>query len=648
MERFDKQYYTGLWKGVVLFLLLVLSVTSVNAEVRLPKLIADGMVLQRNTELKLWGWASPQEKIEISFMNATYHTVADATGKWEVKLPSQKPGGPYTMIINDKKIKDILVGDVWLCSGQSNMELPVSRVLDLYKKEMDTAENSKIREFIVPLKYDFNIPVQDLSGGSWQSVNPKSVLRFSAVAYFFAKDLYEKYGVPVGIIRSAVGGSPIEAWLSENALKQYPSYLEKAKVLRSDGYIDSIRTRENRISAEWNAALYKSDKGVSGSIKWFENSCDISDWDTMNLPSFWADNGLRTVNGSVWFRKTIDLPASMIGKPATLRLGCISDCDSAFVNGTFVGTISYQYPPRIYTVPAVLLREGINTITIRVISYSGRGGFVKDKPYKLIIGDEAINLIGEWKYKVGAQMAPLKSATFIQYKPMGLYNAMIAPITNYAVKGVVWYQGESNADRYGEYESFLSSLIKNWRDKWKKPALPFIYVQLPNFMEAKKEPSESSWAMLREAQLNTLKVSNTAMVVAIDLGEWNDIHPLKKKEVGHRLSLAAQNLVYGEKQVISSGPIYKSMTIKGNKVILSFTELGSGLTADGELKGFAIAGSDKKFVWAKASIKGHKVTVWNEDIKYPVAVRYAWADNPDGANLKNKEGLPASPFRTDK
>lgn len=619
-----------------------------SAEVRLPRLIGDGMVLQRGTELKLWGWASPQEKIKLSFMDIVYHSVADNAGRWEVKLPSQNPGGPYTMTINNKEIKDILIGDVWVCSGQSNMELPVSRVLDLYKKEMDTAENSKIREFTVPLKYDFNVPAQDISGGSWQSVNPKNVLRFSAVAYFFAKDLYEKYGIPVGIIRSAVGGSPIEAWLSEEALKQFPAYLKSAEILRTDGYIDSIRTRENKTGAEWNAGLYKSDKGICGTIKWFDNDCNVSDWGTMNLPAYWSDNGSNSLNGSVWFRKTIDLPASMTGKSATLRLGCIVDCDSVFINGQFIGTTSYQYPPRIYNVPAGLLKEGTNTITIRVINYIGRGGFVKDKPYKLIVGDEEVNLSGAWKYKVGTEMKALKPITFFQYKPLGLYNSMIAPLTNYAIKGFVWYQGESNTDRYGEYESLLSSLIKDWRNKWSKASLPFIYVQLPNFMEVKKEPAESKWALLREAQLNTLKVPNTEMVVAIDLGEWNDIHPLNKKEVGRRLSLAAQHIAYGEKQVISSGPLYKSTLIKGDKMIISFTGLGGGLVSGGELKGFAISGPDNKFIWAKARIDGDKVIVWNDNIKHPVAVRYAWADNPDGANLRNMEGFPASPFRTNK
>jgi len=648
MKILSQTHRTSLRKGIALFFFLILPVAFANAEVRLPRLIADGMVLQRNTELKLWGWASPQEKIEISFLNKVYRTAADASGKWLVKLPAQKAGGPYTMKVNDKLIKDILIGEVWLCSGQSNMELPISRVLDLYRAEVENANNSKIREFAVPLKYDFNAPTQDLSGGTWQSVNPKDVLRFSAVAYFFAKDLYQKYGIPVGIIRSAVGGSPIEAWLPEDRLNQYPAYQESSRVLRKAGYMDSVRTSEGKMVKEWNIALYKVDKGISGSTKWFGNDLDTSDWGTLNLPSFWSDNGMKGLNTSVWLRKTINLPASMAGRQATLRLGCVIDCDSVFVNGTFVGTTSYQYPPRIYTVLAGLLKEGANTITIRVISYSGQGGFVKDKPYKLIVGNSEIDLKGEWKYKVGARMEPMKSTTTFQYKPFGLYNAMIAPITDYAIKGAVWYQGESNTGRSGEYEFMLSSLIYNLRNKWGNPNLPFICMQLPNFMEAKKEPSESNWAMLREAQLSALKIPNTAVVAAIDLGEWNDIHPLNKKDVGHRLSLAAQKIAYGEKNVVSSGPIYKSMVIKGNQVILSFTSVGSGLTAKGELKEFAIAGSDNKFVWAKARIAGDKVVVWNNDIKNPVSVRYAWADNPEGANLRNKEGLPASPFRTNK
>jgi sialate O-acetylesterase len=296
-----------------------------------------------------------------------------------------------------------------------------------------------------------------------------------------------------------------------------------------------------------------------------------------------------------------------------------------------------------------ILKEGKNLITVRVISNEGRGGFVEDKPYALTAGDERIDLKGDWQYCLGADMEPLKGQTFIRWKPMGLYNAMIAPLLNFKIKGVIWYQGESNAGKPAEYKKLFPVLIHNWRKNWKLGDFPFLFVQLPNFMEARKQPAESNWALMREAQLQTLTVSNTAMAVAIDIGEWNDIHPLNKKDVGKRLALAARKAAYGEKDIVSSGPLYKSMKIDGNKIIITFAHTGSGLMTKGDdkLKCFAIAGADKKFVWANAKIEGDKVIVWHDEITSPAAVRYAWADNPEGANLYSKENLPASPFRTD-
>jgi len=274
---------------------------------------------------------------------------------------------------------------------------------------------------------------------------------------------------------------------------------------------------------------------------------------------------------------------------------------------------------------------------------------LKDKPYKLVAGGQEIDLTGEWQYKLGAVMEPLLPPTFIRWKPLGLYNGMIVPLLNYRIKGVIWYQGEANTRNPFEYRQLFPAMINNWREKWNQGDFPFLYVQLANFMPASPQPSESNWAELREAQLKTLSVPNTGMAIAVDIGEWNDIHPLNKEDVGRRLALAAQKVAYGDNQVVYSGPIYQSMKIKGNKIIISFTNVGSGLIAKGggELKHFAIADADKKFVWAKAKIQGNKVVVWNDAISNPVAVRYAWANNPEGANLYNKEGLPTSPFRTD-
>jgi sialate O-acetylesterase len=294
------------------------------------------------------------------------------------------------------------------------------------------------------------------------------------------------------------------------------------------------------------------------------------------------------------------------------------------------------------------LHEGENTVVVRVISNIGNGGFVLDKPYEISNQFGSINLKGTWQYKLGAVMEPLASQTFVRWKPLGLHNAMLNPLVNYTIKGVVWYQGESNADNPTEYENLLVALINNWRQKWNQGDFPFLIVQLPNYMETNKMPSESNWALMREAQLKTLAVPNTGMAVTIDIGEWNDIHPLNKKDVSIRLALAAQKVAYNEVELVGFSPIYNSMNIEGDKVSLSFLNIGKGLMAkEGELRQFAIAGADKKFVWATAKIENNKVIVWSEKVKNPVAVRYAWADNPEGANLYNSDLLPASPFRTD-
>jgi sialate O-acetylesterase len=369
----------------------------------------------------------------------------------------------------------------------------------------------------------------------------------------------------------------------------------------------------------------------------------------MNVPGYWASTPLGLVNGVVWFRREIYLPAKIAGKRAMLILGRIVDADSVFINGTFVGTTGYQYPPRRYNIPKNLLKESKNTISVRIISNSGVGGFVPDKLYAIVCEGDTVDLAGKWQYKLGAEMEPLGGQTFVRWKPVGLYNAMIAPLLNFNIKGVLWYQGESNAEKPLEYRKLLPTLITDWRTHWKQGNFPFIIVQLPNFMEQKNLPAESNWALFRESQLKALSVSNTGLVVAIDLGEWNDIHPLKKKDIGIRLALQTEKLACGDKKVVSSGPIYSSMKVSGNRIVLTFNSIGSGLVAKNgdKLKYFAIAGPDKKFVWAEAEIQQDKVIVWSNEISNPVAERYAWADDPDGANLYNKDGLPSSPFRTD-
>jgi sialate O-acetylesterase len=638
---------------VVAMLLSMPLAREAAAQVRLPRLVSDGMVMQRDADVRIWGWARPGEAVAVSFLGKTYPATTGTDGRWAVQLPRLKAGGPYEMGIkasNQLVVKDILVGDVWLCSGQSNMETPMSRLRDKYPDVIAQAANPRIRQYEVPLTYAFTKPKADVTGGSWIAADPQTVLKFSGVAYFFAKEINAKYQVPVGIIKDAVGGSPAEAWLSADALKQFSKYEEQGAKYKDSAMVAGIRQREGAAVSNWYKQLYQADQGEArGQQKWSAPGYDASGWASMNVPGYWADQTpLGRVNGVVWFRKEVEVPTAMVGQPARLELGTLVDADSTYINGQLVGTTGYQYPPRKYEVKAGVLKPGKNVITVRLISNGGRGGFTPEKNYQLIAGGQTIDLRGPWQYKLGATSAPTPGTTTFQYQPGGLYNGMIAPVLPYAIKGVLWYQGESNTGHPQDYQALMTSLINDWRTHLQQPNLPFLYVQLANFMAVKTEPGESGWAGVRDAQRRTLAVPHTGMAVISDVGEWNDIHPLDKQTVGHRLALAAQKVAYGDKKVVASGPLYQSMQVAGNKLTLSFSDVGGGLVAKGggPLKGFAVAGADKKFVWAQARIEGNKVVVWNDQVPNPTVVRYAWADNPEGANLYNKEGLPASPFTT--
>jgi sialate O-acetylesterase len=618
--------------------------------VRLPQLVADGMVLQRDAKVKIWGWADAGEKITVNFQHKTYRSVTDQSGSWKITLQPLRAGGPYTMEItgnNHITLRDILVGDVWFCSGQSNMVLPMERVKERYPDEIANANYPQIRNFFVKTESDVTKQHPDLLPGKWVKADPVTVLGFGAASWFFAKQLYQKYHVPIGIINSSVGGTPIEAWISSNGLKDIQSYHNRIAQFSNTAFMDSVLKKHPE-----PAELLDADKGLNEAKPWYDTTYMPHKWHHFWLPGYWADQGVKGLNGVVWFRKEITLPASVQGKAAKLFLGRIIDADQTYVNGRQVGNITYQYPPRRYTVPAGLLKPGKNTIVVRVTNTSGKGGFVPDKRYYLAIAGDTTDLRGDWQYKVGQVFEPiwLKPEFSAQNEPTGLYNAMVAPVINYTIKGMVWYQGESNTSRAFEYGKLLKALIADWRNSWQQGNTPFIYAQLPNFNEVQYSPTESSLAQLRNGQLSALEVPNTGMAVTLEAGEWNDIHPLNKKTVGERLARAAEYVAYGDVNVVPSGPIYQSAMVDGNRIEVTFKNTGSGLvTGDGEeLSQFAIAGADKKFVWAKAVIKGDKVLVWNDKIPAPLYVRYAWADNPEGANLYNKEGLPASPFQTDK
>lgn len=539
-----------------LAVLLCLCATSmVDAKVKLPALISDGMVLQREQPIKVWGTADAGESVQVKFLKnptptgvkggklkVAYTVTADANGRWTLTLPAMKPGGPYILQVNDIELKDILVGDVWLCSGQSNMELPVSRVTDMFRDEIAAYENTNIRQLKVPNIFNFHAPQADLPDYvAWKPLTQENVMNFSALGYFFAKAMYEKNSIPVGLINSSWGGTPVEAWISEEGLKEFPKYINDKRQYEDDAYLKSIKQTEGLSFYRWNTSLYRGDAGLHEATPWYAANYNDKDWKTVDLFSTdWGTNGLNPINGSHWFRKEVEVPQDWNGKEATLRLGCIVDADSVYVNGTFVGTISYQYPPRIYTIPAGVLKAGKNTVTIRLISNNGYPHFVKEKPYKIICGNEEVSLQGEWKYRLGASMPPAPGMMFFCYKPVCLYNAMIAPLQNYGIRGVLWYQGESNVDRRNEYAALLTVLIADWRSTFDNPELPFYIVELADFLSKDDISGRQAWAEMRKEQAKVAETNrNTRLIRNSDLGEWNDIHPLDKKNLGQRAAESA-------------------------------------------------------------------------------------------------------------
>ena len=631
------------------------SLSAAYGNVKLPVLVSDGMILQRNQVLTIWGWADAAEPVAVSFQNKEYKAVTGVNKKWEITLPKMKEGGPYAMTITGKNqihLSNILIGDVWLCSGQSNMEFILLKAQAKYPAEIAASTNPNIRQFMVRRSWSYQHHADVETVGGWMPANPQNVLDFTAVGYFFAAALYKKYGVPIGLINSSYGGTPIEGWMSEGSLTQFPEVLAQYNSFQDTAKVNEVVRHDKAIVADWYQKVKAGDAGLhqANNQKWYNNNYDFTAWKTITFPAFWQEQGVKK-NGVFWFKKVIELPAGFTGQTATLSLGNIVDEDSTYVNGVLVGSTSSKYLPRNYTLAQNVLKAGKNIITIRVLNKEGAGGFLKDKLYQLKVGETVFDLKGEWQYAEGISIPPLVGATMKQFakEPVVLYHSMIEPIVSYAVKGVIWYQGETNVGQAEKYQDLFPAMIEDWRSKWQQPDLPFVYVQLANYLATSKEPDESPWAELREAQTKTLSLHHTGMAVIHDIGEWNDIHPLNKKTVGERLAFAAEKVAYNDQQVVYSGPTYQSVKTDGNKMIITFSNTGSGLVAsDGDsLKQFAIAGANQQFVWANAKIEGNTVVVWSDTINNPVAVRYAWANNPEGANLYNKEGLPASSFRTD-
>lgn len=642
-----------------IFALLFFSASLYNtalAAVTLPTFFTSNMVLQQKSSVPFWGKSTAAKvTVTTSWNNKTY-TATTKNGAWNVALATPAFGGPYTITVNDGDtlvLNNILIGEVWLCSGQSNMEMPLDGwgKVNNYKEEIKNADYPQIR-LLQAEHVDSAVPLETLKvqNGGWQVCSPATVAEFSSTAYFFARKVYNETKVPIGLLHSSWGGTVAEAWTSAGALKTMGDFDAVLKEMASGPGEEELQKKYDADIKVWNAQLDKADKGLKGTTAVFAGAgFDDSGWKPMELPNLWESDALSGFDGVVWFRKTVTLPDSFAGNDAVLQFYADDD-DKVWVNGTYIGsTVGYNLK-RKYTIPGNVLKKGGNTITIRVFDGTGGGGIYGNQDdIFLLSGNNTFSLAGSWKYAVGADVKNLPAAPYLpqgQNRPTALYNAMIHPLQKYKIAGVIWYQGESNADRAKQYQTLFPILIKDWREKFGNKNLPFYFVQLANYMQVNNQPGPSAWAELREAQLKTLSVANTGMAVTTDIGDAQDIHPKNKQDVGERLARIALAKTYG-KNIAYSGPVYASHKVNGTTIIVQF-EHDKGLKAANgtALKGFAVAGKDQKFYWAEAKIEGGKVVVSSAQVPNPVAVRYNWADNPQG-NLFNGSGLPASPFRTD-
>lgn len=636
----------------------------------LHHLFSDNMVLQRDMRDPVWGWTDPNKAVSVrtdkddGTRSQSVAVVSGADGRWMARIGPFKAGGPYTMTVTGPQtvtLTNVLVGDVWICSGQSNMSFGIGGAVN-GQQEIADANYPEIRLYTVPNRISTE-PQTDLNS-KWDVCSPQTVgvggwNGFTAVGYFFGRDLYQKLKIPIGLIHSSWGGTVAQAWTSAGALDTMTDFkpqvadFQKNVDLQKNGPQDFQTTMANWYS--------KIDPGSAVGASWADPAANTADWATMKLPGYWENSGvpaLAAFDGVVWYRKEFDLPQDWQGKDLILHVGPVDDRDTTYVNGVRVGGLDGADLQRDYPVGNQLLKPGKNVISVRVLDTGGMGG-IHGKPEDMrieapgVAGSQPISLAGDWQYKISAPLAQSgQPPVQIGQDPNQvtvLYNGMIAPLEPFAIKGAIWYQGESNAGNAMQYRTLLPTMIKDWRSHFGEGAFPFYIVQLANFMGVQNQPSEGGWADLREAQYLTTKTTrNTGVASAIDIGDAGDIHPKNKQEVGRRLALTAEALTY-HLPVEYSGPEFKKMTVDGNRIRLTFNHLGGGLVAkadDNKLKGFGIAGADGKFSWADATIEGDTVVVSSPDVPNPTAVRYDWANNPIG-NLYNKEGLPAVPFRTD-
>lgn len=632
-------------KTYFIYLIFFLCNIHLGAKVSMPKFFSDNMVLQRDMPIKIWGKANKNEKVTVKFNGTEVSTQGDNKGIWNLELTPMSYGGPYTMEITGKDntltFSNVLIGDVWICSGQSNMEWQLSGTNDA-EQEIKNSANKNIRFLTVEKAAEIE-EQYDIKAGTWKECNPETSRYFSAVGYYFGKELEKELDIPIGLINTSWGGTDIQPWTSWESMQQTDDYRKYAgkPISKSINY-------DPKDYAKYIKALEK-EKGDTE--KWYLPQTSTKGWGKMHVPGLWSGN-LAREDGVIWFRTTVTLPESANGKTGQLNLAIADDIDHTYINGTFIGKTAIWNERRIYPVKDGVLKSGVNTIIVKIQDDGGDGGIYGDeKDLYLEVDGKQYPLAGEWLYKASVLTSQYRAGKFGPNSFASLlYNGMVKPLVGYGIKGAIWYQGENNAHEAYKYRTLFPNMINDWRSQWGYE-FPFFWVQLANYMPVQEQPVESNWAELREAQNMTLNLPKTGQAVITDIGEADDIHPRNKKDVGYRLALNALKTAYG-KNIIASGPVYNSMQKQGDRIVLTFKNTDGGLTTKdknkyGYVKGFSIAGADKKFVWAKAYIDGNNVVVFSDKVTNPVAVRYAWANNPDDNDLVNGYGLLASPFRTD-
>lgn len=632
-------------------------------DLRLPRLISDGMILQQKKQIKMWGFDRPGRKEMLSFLGEEYVAVADGQGRFEAVLPPMEPGGPYNLYIGNENgeeivVTDILIGDVWLCAGQSNMELPMERVKDRYPEEIRECSEPFIRTFKVIEHSDFHGPLRELQSGSWEKADTGTILKFSATAYFFAKQMYQMTGVPVGLINTSLGGSRIQSWMSREMLQGDVEDLLLAEKYADDAFVAGQLERNQENMEAWHRNLDEQDQGLKRNFK--ELKAPEPSFKEVSIPFFFRDTQLQGFIGSVWFLRNFQVTGGLAGKAAKLWLGTIVDSDTVYINGVMVGHTDYQYPPRKYEIPEGLLREGENTIVIRVKCENGHGRFTDGKKYALWNDEEEIDLTGKWYYEIGAACEQIEPTDFVNWKPTGLYNGMVAPCRPYTLAGILWYQGESNTHVPEVYLELMKRMVAGYRKEWGEE-LPFLYVQLPNFAidryDSDADETGQGWPVVRELQRRAKKLPRVGMAVTMDLGEDNDLHPLNKKEVGFRLAMLAAKMLYGIASECE-GPEICGIDYEMEKtgaVLLYFKNITDGMYAYGGEKGKEIRDfelRDEQGIWHRAAAVIKEDTIRLTPVERirirPCGVRYLFSNISHGAMIYNRAGFPLSPFVNEK